>query len=56
MTFEEKAIAYYKYALELEEDDYGGITFTPSEFFENLEEEQDPPGYQNEAFKWSLNG
>lgn len=46
MSFEEKAVLYYQYCLDLEADGYDGIAFTPREFFENLEEESE----------WDLNG
>ena len=57
MNFEEKALAYCQYALDLEEDGYDGIAFTPTEFFENLDEDYEgvkTPEYVNEAFKWDL--
>lgn len=50
MTFEEKAIAYYQYALDLEADGYGGIAFTPSEFFEEYEEIEE----QNKAIEEAI--
>lgn len=56
MNFEEKALAYYQYALDLEEDGYDGIAFTPTEFFANLAEDMEGADHVNEAFKWDLNG
>lgn len=54
MTFEQKAILYYQYCLDLETDGYGGVAFTPTEFFQNLEEESIPNLCPNEDFNWDL--